>query len=95
MGQAVTRLGDNSTGHGCFPARPNLEGSPNVFINGIAAHCIGHAWDTHCCGPSCHSGVLSAGSGSVFVNGRALARIGDGISCGDTVGQGSPNVFAG
>lgn len=46
---AVTRKGDIDSGHGCFPARPNNEGSPDVFINGIAAHRVGDGWETHCC----------------------------------------------
>ena len=36
-----------------------------------------------------------SGSPNVFVNGKALCRVGDSISCGDTMAQGSPNVFAG
>lgn len=95
MGQAVTRQGDVSTGHGCFPARASTGGSGNVFINGIPAHRSGDSWAVHCCGPVCHPGTLSSGSSTVFVNGQPLGRIGDPISCGDTVGQGSPDVFSG
>lgn len=90
MGAAV-RLGDRSAGH-CFEPRPNLDGSPNVFINGIAAHRVGDKWAFHRCGKSSHDGVQSQGSPNVFVNGKALARIGDRISCGDICAQGSPNV---
>tara|TARA_R110000764_G_scaffold78804_1_gene157176 strand:+ start:124 stop:411 length:288 start_codon:yes stop_codon:yes gene_type:complete len=93
---AVTRLGDASTGHGCFPSKVNLAGSSNVFINGIACHRIGDAWMTHGCGTCTpHGSVTASGSGSVFVNGRAIARIGDGLTCGDTIAAGSGNVFAG
>lgn len=96
MGQSVTRLGDMGTGHGCFPARPNIAGSGNVFTNGIATHRIGDGWTVHCCpNNGCHNGVTSSGSGSVFVNGKSIARIGDSISCGSTIAQGSGNVFAG
>jgi len=38
---------------------------------------------------------LAQGSASVFVDGRALGRIGDPVACGSRVAQGSPNVFAG
>jgi uncharacterized Zn-binding protein involved in type VI secretion len=31
----------------------------------------------------------------VFVNGKALARIGDAISCGDFCAAGSPDVICG
>lgn len=90
---AACRLGDMSAGH-CFFPRPNDQGSPNVFINGIAAHRVGDHWPVHVCGKQSHDGVLAQGSPNVFVNGVALGRIGDAISCGDTVAQGSPNVFA-
>lgn len=91
---AVTRLGDQCTGHGCFGARPSASASPNVFINGIAAHREGDAWASHCC-VVCHDSVLAAGSGTVFVNGKQLGRVGDPVACGSSVAQGSGNVFAG
>ena len=94
MGKAITRLGDKSLGH-CFESRGNVAGSPNVFIDGIAAHRIGDAWPTHTCKTKSHSSITVIGSGSVFVNGVALARIGDGLDCGDTIAEGSPNVFSG
>ena len=34
----IVRLGDVCTGHGCWPPRPNVEASPNVFVNSIAVH---------------------------------------------------------
>jgi uncharacterized Zn-binding protein involved in type VI secretion len=92
---AVTRLGDVCSGHGCFPARVNDEASTDVFINGIGVHRQGDHWVTHCCGPTCHDGVLQTGSSTVFVNGKAAARIGDIISCGSISAQGSPSVFFG
>jgi uncharacterized Zn-binding protein involved in type VI secretion len=90
---AAVRLADMSAGH-CFSPRPNDEASPNVFINGKAAHRVGDHWPTHCCGPVCHDGVMGEGSPNVYVNGKALARVGDAIACGDTTAEGSPNVFA-
>jgi len=95
---AVVRLGDVSTGHPhCYPSRPNIEGSPNVFVNGKPVHRLGDAWAEHGACPvhSPHDGVASSGSATVFVNGKAICRIGDSISCGDTMAEGSPNVFAG
>jgi uncharacterized Zn-binding protein involved in type VI secretion len=92
---SITRLGDQCTGHGCFPPRPNVAASSDVFVNGIGAHRVGDGWATHCCGPSCHNSTAAAGSSTVFVNGRALMRIGDSIGCGSLVAQGSGNVFAG
>lgn len=92
---AVARNGDTCTGHAGFPPRAALSGSPNVFINGRAAHRVGDEWATHCAGSSCHSSTLAAGSAKVFVNGQPLGRIGDAIACGSAVAAGSANVFAG
>lgn len=94
---AVSRLGDTCTGHGCWPPRPSTGASPNVFINGIAAHRQGDAWAAHTCPaiPETHASVLAAGSATVRVNGKQLARIGDPVACGSSVAQGSANVFAG
>jgi len=92
---AVTRLGDICTGHGCFPPRENNEASGDVFVNGVGAHRMGDGWTVHCCGPSCHASVLDSGSGTVYVNGKQLARIGDPVACGSAVAQGSSDVFAG
>lgn len=90
---AVSRLGDLTSGH-CFPPYPFITASSDVFVNGIAVTRISDAFPVHCCGIPCHSGTQAVGSPNVYVNGLAVARIGDAVSCGDTVGQGSPNVFA-
>ena len=92
---AVHRLGDVCTGHGCYGSRPNNSASSDVFINGIPAHRQGDGWSSHCCGPPCHGSTLAAGSGTVFCNGRSLARIGDPVACGSACASGSGNVFAG
>lgn len=94
---AVSRLGDNCTGHGCWPPRPSTAASPNVFVNGIAAHRQGDAWAAHTCPtiPETHASTLAAGSTTVRVNGKQLARIGDPVACGSSIAQGSANVFAG
>lgn len=91
---AAARLGDKDTGHGSFPPRANVEGSPNVLINGIPAHRVGDAWPAHSNGKSSHPAVTAAGSATVFVNGKALARVGDPLSCGGTIAEGSGTVFA-
>lgn len=92
---AVARAGDSCTGHGNFPPRANDQGSSNVFVNGIGAHRQGDHWPAHCSGDSCHESSTSGGSGSVFCNGKPLARIGDAISCGSVIAEGSKNVFSG
>lgn len=92
---AVSRKGDTCTGHGCFPPRASTGGSSTVFVNGTPAHRAGDGWAVHSCGDSSHDSALAAGSGSVFADGKALARIGDPVACGSAVAVGSDNVFAG
>ncbi|MBA94849.1 MAG: PaaR repeat-containing protein [Rickettsiales bacterium] len=92
---AVHRKGDICTGHGCFPPRPNAQGSPNVFCNSIPVHRQGDSWNVHCCGIPCHGGSLAAGSSSVNSNSKQLGRISDPVSCGSAAANGSGNVFAG
>jgi uncharacterized Zn-binding protein involved in type VI secretion len=90
---AIVRLGvDNSVGH-CFTPRPPDSASPSVFVNGIAVVRVGDSYPAHACPPAVHGGNASAGSPNVFANGIAIHRIGDAISCGDTAGNGSPDVF--
>ncbi|MDX5979643.1 PAAR domain-containing protein [Vreelandella alkaliphila] len=48
----------------------------------------------HCGSSTCHGGTSVSGSGSVFVNGRAITRVSDAVDCGSTAATGSPNVFA-
>lgn len=92
---ATIRLGDMCSGHGCFSARPNVEGSPDVFINSKPAHRVGDNWEAHGCSvcPP-HGGVTSSGSGTTFANGKPLARVGDPVSCGSVNQGASPDVFA-
>ena len=91
---AATRIGDMSAGH-CFYPVPLQGGSGNVFINGRGAGRVGDPYPPHSCGNSTHQGNLGSGSSKVFINGRAAGRVGDSLTCGDTVGMGSPNVFIG
>jgi uncharacterized Zn-binding protein involved in type VI secretion len=92
----VTRLGDLTTGHDSFPSRPSIQASDNVLCNGIGVVRVGDAYAVHCNPlPICHGGVLSSGSSSVFINSLPCGRIGDAVSCGDHVAEGSDNVFCG
>lgn len=93
---AVTRVGDADVVHCSQPKR--AQGSPNVFANGIAISRQGDLNTTHNLpGSPCpsHAAAISAGSSTVFVNGKGCGRVGDGISGCTSVAQGSPNVFAG
>lgn len=91
---AATRLGDICTGHGCYPPRPSIQGSGDVYTNSINQVRLGDMFDKHCCG-SCHTGNLAVGSSSVYVNGKPAGRIGDQVNCGSAVAVGSGNVFIG
>ena len=98
----VTRDGDaTTTGHGCDATTTVTGPSTNVFCNtkGVerktdptAAHTIPNSASPPVCVP--HSSVINAGSGTVFVNGKAIARIGDSCDGGNITG-GSSDVFAG
>lgn len=92
---SVARLSDVCTGHEDFPPRSNTSASQTVFINGLGAHRSSDSWAQHCNSSSCHESLLQAGSGTVFVEGLQLGRVGDQIACGSTIATGSDNVFAG
>lgn len=94
-GKSILRVGDLCTGHDGYHPRPCIDGSPNVFINGIPVHRVGDHWQTHTDGNSSHGGVTIGGSSSIFCNGKAVARTGDAIDCGSFCDKGSANVFAG
>ena len=98
----VTGDGDaTTTGHGRDATTTVTGPSTNVSCNtkGVerktdptAAHTIPNSASPPVCVP--HSSVINAGSGTVFVNSKAIARIGD--SCdGGAITGGSSNVFAG
>ena len=102
---AVTRFGDSSTtGHGCSGTTTVAGPSTNVKCNSkgverkgdpLAAHTIPFTFSTPP-GPVCipHAAFINAGSGTVFVNGKAIARVGDSCDAG-AIFNGSSNVFAG
>jgi len=45
----ATRLGDDCTGHGCFPPRPSVGASPNVFVNSKAQVRVTDPYACHGC----------------------------------------------
>lgn len=65
----VARLGDLVLPHGCFSAS-NIVGpvSATVIVEGIPAAMVGSANAPHACPPVVHSGVLVAGSPTVFIS---------------------------
>ena len=96
---AVTRTGDaTTTGHGCSVTTTVVGPSTDVFCNSLGVERKGDPTAAHTIlsGISCvpHSSVINAGSGTVNVNGKPIARIGDSCDGGSITG-GSSNVFAG
>ena len=96
---AVVRIGDVSTGHGCFPPT-NLAQTActKTYFNGKLAAVVNPntQYVTHACGIIVHpqgSRNINSGSSKTFIEGYAVARIGDNIACGDACGEGSPNTF--
>jgi uncharacterized Zn-binding protein involved in type VI secretion len=95
---AVTRIGDADVPHCSGMTR--AEGSPNVFINGIAVSRQGDNNTGHLLPPNIppcpgHSAGIATGSSTVKVNGLGIGRVGDAISGCTSVAAGSSNVFAG
>jgi uncharacterized Zn-binding protein involved in type VI secretion len=93
---AVARIGDLDIVHCSVPVRG--QGSPNVFVNGVAWSRVSDPNVVHLLpGSPCpaHAAPVSSGSATVKINGKSAGRIGDPISGCTAVAQGSPNVFAG
>ena len=91
---SVTRKGDKDSGHGGFTPTELKSGSPTVYVNGVPCGRKSDPYFDHTDGESTHSRNISSGSSTVFINGLPIARVGDDVSCGSTVAQGSPNVYA-
>lgn len=93
---AATRIGDADVAHCSGMVR--AQGSPDVFVNGIAWSRQGDLNTTHLLpGSPCpaHTAPITSGSSTVFINGKGAGRIGDAITSCTAVAAGSPNVFAG
>lgn len=91
---AVTRIGDADVPHCSGMVR--AAGSGNVFANGIPVSRQGDSNTGHLLpGVPCpgHAAPISAGSSTVYVNGKQCGRVGD-PTC-TSVAAGSPDVFAG
>lgn len=93
---SATRLNDCCTGHDACGPVPLVTCSPNVNINGRGAGRVSDSYATHGCTvhPS-HQDVITAGSSTVLINGLPAARVGDKVSIGGNIRDGSENVFIG
>lgn len=96
---AVSRLGDMSTGHGCFPPTDMvLTPITKTFFNNIRAGVkdSGCQFTTHSCGIVVHpqeERFVSSGASKTYIEGKQAARIGDDIGDGDAIAEGSINSF--
>ena len=95
----VTRDGDaTTTGHGCDTTTTVTGPSTDVFCNSLGVERKTDPTASHeiIAGLGCvaHTSSISAGSGTVFVNSKSIARITDACDAGAITG-GSTNVFAG
>lgn len=68
--------------------------APTVLVNGSPIAVKGAAILAHGLPPHAPSPVMIGASGTVFAQGVAVCRSGDGASCGHSAG-GSGDVFAG
>jgi hypothetical protein len=97
MGSGIARVGDTDSGHGTYTPDTVKAGSPNVLVNGIPAARTGddHGEHVNRAPPyDVHSAVCGDGSGTVFVNGKPVFRIGDPVDSA-TQSAGSGDVLAG
>lgn len=91
--RGVSRLGDITSGHGCHPPVIGATASPNVYVNGLPAHCATNTTVPHACGTDVHPDVYTLGSAKVMINGQQAMPIGGTLLPGGTVAEGSHNVF--
>ena len=79
-----------TTGHGPYPPTPIKATQSKFFVGGIPVIVNGDEAQYHGHSPV---GKCIASSTKVFVSGKAVVQIGDSLSDGDHVAQGSPKVF--
>lgn len=87
-----------STGHDCYPPTQAIGPfTTKTFIKGKPIQLATLTkYADHECGDHVHTNrTVVSGSSTTFIQGYPVARIGDPISCGDTVGQGTENTFCG
>lgn len=98
---AIARETDSvSTGHDCDTITTLDSGSTgnssNVYITGLGVCCVGDKTVVHNIrvGISCtpHIETIKNGSSTIFISGKAVARIGDSCDNGVII-SGSGNVF--
>lgn len=78
-------IGLHTAGHNCFHRNEGiLQGSCNVFVEGLPAQKVGDEVMFTTC-QHMGRGIVDEGSGTVYVNGAAAARVKDGVRCQNTM----------
>lgn len=92
---AAARLNDPDTSDGAISSAC----AGTVNINGLAAAVVGSMDRDHAPYGIPHPphvpNPIVSGSGTVSIEGKAAARVGDPFNCGHSVASGSPNVTIG
>ena len=72
-----------------------MHGAGTVFANGlpVGLHCSPITPHFPYIIPTHLYAVTTNGSPTVFVEGQPVLRVGSGNTCGDTIIEGSPNIF--
>lgn len=91
----LSRIGDITTGHGCYAPSVGVTASVNVKVNGVFAHKVGDTFTPHTCGTDVHPDVASVGSTKVMINGQPAMRLSDTLAPGGArMAEASWTVFA-
>lgn len=84
----ISRIGDTNQAKGAI-----MNGASTVFANGILLGQQGSKITPHGKGPH-KAATVTNGSPTVYADGLPVARVTSGNSCGHSMAQGSPDVFA-
>ena len=97
MPNPVIKINSSSTVDPCgAPPRVPAASSGDVYAEGQLVVRQGDAYQAHACpGSSPHNATASAGSASVYINGKPAHREGDAISCGSKGANGASTVIIG
>ena len=78
------------------PTVGTLAGTPTVFINGHPVAVTGSQYVTHVNSKGIpHPLPTAIGTSNVTAYGKPVCRVGDLLSCGDMLSNGSPSVLMG
>nr|WP_042048276.1 type VI secretion system PAAR protein [Aeromonas simiae] len=86
MSRKAAKVGDIGTDHDGFHPTAIIEGSSDVFIDGIPAARVGDALAPHDKPKNPpHPRSIASGSSTVFINGKPAALTGSAVDCGGVI----------